>query len=309
MTEDTRKTQFDSTGVAAMVGFTMLMAFNQVLVKFVNTGLQPVFQAGLRSALAALVMTIFVYAMGKRYTIKRAYILPGLFIGFLFGAEFLFLFIALDLTTVSRTTLLFYTMPLWMAVLAHLFIPGERLTPIRWAGIIVAIAGVVLVLSERLFAESAEGNLGWLGDLLCLTGAAFWALLALTIRLTSFGEASNETQLSFQLVISAVILIPASVILAIIAPDSALFGPLIRDFTPLIGGIVVFQVVVVVCFGFTAWLWIVRHYPATQMASFIFLTPVFGAAFGVPLLGEPLTFRLVAALALVSIGIVLINRK
>lgn len=309
MTDNTRKTQFDSTGVAAMVGFTMLMAFNQVLVKFVNTGLQPVFQAGLRSALAALVMTIFVYAMGKRYTIKRAYILPGLFIGFLFGAEFLFLFIALDLSTVSRTTLLFYTMPLWMAVLAHLFIPGERLTPVRWVGIAVAIAGVVLVLSERLFSEKAGGNLGWLGDVLCLLGAAFWALLALTIRLTPFGQASNETQLSFQLVISAIILIPASVMLAIIAPDSAVFGPLIRDFTPLIGGVVVFQVVVVVCFGFSAWLWIVRHYPATQMASFIFLTPVFGAAFGVLLLGEPLTFRLVAALVMVSIGIVLINRK
>lgn len=309
MSEDSRKTQFDTTGVAAMVGFTMLMAFNQVLVKFVNTGLQPVFQAGLRSALAALVMTAFVYAMGRRYTIKRAFILPGLFVGFLFGAEFLFLFIALDLTTVSRTTLLFYTMPLWMAVLAHLFIPGERLNPIRWSGIAIALAGVVLVLSERLFAETADGNLGWLGDLLCLTGAAFWALLALVIRLTPFGQASNETQLSFQLVVSAIILIPASIILAAFAPESPVFGPLIRDFTPLIGGVLAFQVVVVVCFGFTAWLWIVRHYPATQMASFIFLTPVFGAAFGVLLLGEPLTVQLIVALVMVSIGIVLINRK
>lgn len=309
MTENNRKTQFDPTGVAAMVGFTLLMAFNQVLVKFVNTGLQPVFQAGLRSALAALVMTAFVYAMGRRFTLKWAFFLPGLFVGFLFAAEFLFLFVALDLTTVSRTTLLFYTMPLWMAVLAHLFIPGERLSPIRWAGIVIAIAGVVLVLSESLFSEKAEGNLGWLGDLLCLTGAAFWALLALIIRITPFGQASNETQLSYQLVVSAIILIPASIILSVIAPESAIFGPLVRDFTPLIGGVVVFQVVVVVCFGFTAWLWIVRNYPATQMASFIFLTPVFGAAFGVLLLGEPLTFRLVTSLVLVSIGIVLINRK
>lgn len=308
MTDDNRKTHFDATGVAAMVGFTLLMAFNQVLIKFVNTGLQPVFQAGLRSALAALVMTVFVYAMGQRYTIKRAYILPGLFVGVLFGLEFLFLFIALDLTTVSRTTLLFYTMPLWMAVLAHLFIPGERLSLVRWGGIIIALAGVVLVLSERLFTERTEGNLGWLGDLLCLIGAAAWALLALVIRLTPFGQASNETQLSFQLVVSALILIPASIILALVAPDSPALGPLVRDFTPLIGGVVVFQVVVVVCFGFSAWLWIVRHYPATQMASFIFLTPVFGAAFGVLLLGEPLTVQLVVALVMVSIGIVLINR-
>ena len=309
MTEDNRKTHFDATGVAAMVGFTLLMAFNQVLVKFVNTGVQPVFQAGLRSALAALVMTAFVYAMGRRYTIKRAFILPGLFVGFLFGAEFLFLFIALDLTSVSRTTLLFYTMPLWMAVLAHLFIPGERLNLIRWAGIVVALAGVVLVLSERLFTETTDGNLGWLGDLLCLTGAAFWALLALVIRRTPFGQASNETQLSFQLVVSAIILIPASMILAAVAPESPIFGPLIRDFTPVIAGVLVFQVVIVVCFGFTAWLWIVRHYPATQMASFIFLTPVFGAAFGVLLLGEPLTIRLVVSLMMVSAGIVLINRN
>ena len=123
-------------------------------------------------------------------------------------------------------------------------------------------------------------------------------MLALTIRLTPFGKASNETQLSFQLFVSALILIPASFFL----------GPLIRDFTPLMGGIVAFQVLVVVCFGFTAWLWIVRHYPATQMASFIFLTPVFGAVFGVFLLGEPLTVQLVSALALVSLGIFLINR-
>ena len=62
---------------------------------------------------------------GRRFNLRRAFILPGLFIGFLFAIEFLFLYIALDLTTVSRTTLLFYTMPIWMAVMAHFFIPGR----------------------------------------------------------------------------------------------------------------------------------------------------------------------------------------
>ena len=281
-----------------MVGFTVLMAFNQVLVQFVNDGLQPTFQAGLRSALAFVALTLFVYGRGKRYTLFRAMILPGLFIGFLFALEFLFLFVALDLTTVSRTTLLFYTMPIWMAVLAHLFIPGESLNPIRGLGLLVAVAGVAIVLGERLFTEAPAGDLGWLGDLLCLVGAFAWALLALTIRLTPFGQASNETQLAFQVGVSAVLLTAASFFM----------GPLIRDFTPVMTGIIAFQVLVVVCFGFSAWIWIVRHYPATQMASFIFLTPVFGAVFGILLLGEPLTLQLVSALALVSLGIFLINR-
>ena len=297
MTEQ-RKTTFDAIGIGAMVGFTLLMAINQVSIKFVNDGLQPVFQAGLRSFFAAILITGFVLITGRRFNLRRAFILPGVFIGFLFAIEFLFLYIALDLTTVSRTTLLFYTMPIWMAVLAHLFIPGESLNAIKVAGLLVAIAGVAIVLGERLFTEAPAGDLGWLGDLLCLVGAFAWALLALTIRVTPFGQASNETQLAFQVGASAVLLIAASFFM----------GPLIRDFTPVMTGIIAFQVLVVVCFGFSAWIWIVRHYPATQMASFIFLTPVFGAIFGIVLLGEPLTLQLVSALALVSLGIFLINR-
>ena len=294
-----RKTKFDAVGIGAMVGFTLLMAINQVAIKFVNDGLQPVFQAGLRSFFAAILITGFVLLTGRRFNLRRAFILPGLFIGFLFAIEFLFLYIALDLTTVSRTTLLFYTMPIWMAVMAHFFIPGESLSPVRWLGLAVAVAGVAIVLGERLFTETADTGLGWLGDLLCLLGAIGWALLALMIRITPFGEANNQTQLVFQLAVSAMILLPASL----------LFGPLVRDFVLIMGGVVAFQVIVVVCFGFTAWLWIVRHYPATQMASFIFLTPVFGAGLGVFVLGEALTWRLISALVCVSIGIVLINRK
>jgi drug/metabolite transporter (DMT)-like permease len=51
-----------------------------------------------------------------------------------------------------------------------------------------------------------------------------------------------------------------------------------------------------------------RHYPATRLASFTLLTPVFGLLMGAALLGEPVTPRLVVALAAVAGGIVLVNR-
>lgn len=59
---------------------------------------------------------------------------------------------------------------------------------------------------------------------------------------------------------------------------------------------------------------LLRHYPATQMSSFVFLTPVFALLFGVGLLGEPLALQLVlvlalAALAGVAVGIVLVSRR
>ena len=70
-----------------------------------------------------------------------------------------------------------------------------------------------------------------------------------------------------------------------------------------------FQVVVVTAFSYLVWFWLIRSYPATKLASFTLLTPVFGLLMGALLLGEPVTTRLVIALAAVAVGIVLVNRK
>ena len=51
------------------------------------------------------------------------------------------------------------------------------------------------------------------------------------------------------------------------------------------------------------------RYPATQLSTFAFLTPVFALIFGTLWLGEPLTPSLLVALAGVALGIVLVNRK
>jgi drug/metabolite transporter (DMT)-like permease len=56
-------------------------------------------------------------------------------------------------------------------------------------------------------------------------------------------------------------------------------------------------------------MWMLRHYPATQLSSFTFLAPLFALLLGVVLLGEHLTVQLVIALAAVAAGIVLVNRK
>ena len=61
--------------------------------------------------------------------------------------------------------------------------------------------------------------------------------------------------------------------------------------------------------SYLTWMWLLRHYPATQMSSFTFLAPVFALLFGVVLLNEPLTIQLMLALCGVAAGIVLVNRR
>jgi drug/metabolite transporter (DMT)-like permease len=59
---------------------------------------------------------------------------------------------------------------------------------------------------------------------------------------------------------------------------------------------------------YLAWFWLVRNYPASRLASFTFLTPLFGVLAGGALLNEPITNMLLISLVLVSTGIYLVNR-
>lgn len=291
-----KKDRIDAFGATVLVGQTMLLGLNQVLIKLVNVGLAPVFQAGLRSFCAAFPVLIYALITRKRLSITDGSLVPGIVCGVFFGTEFLLLFQALEYTTVARATVFFYTMPFWLALAAHFLIPGERLTLVRIAGLLLAFAGVAWAM---LGSKSAAHEYAFYGDIACLVAATFWAGIALLTRTTRFRNAEPTMQLLYQLSISSVILLPA-------AP---LFGDLVRDFTPMIAAIFTFQVLAVVGVGFMVWFWVLSVYPASDMASFGFLTPLFGVTFGWLILGEEVSAALLGALALVSIGIVLINRK
>lgn len=291
-----RKSRIDTFGASSLILFSALLGLNQVLVKIVNSGMQPVFQAGMRSLCALPLLVIFALVMKRRLSISDGSLVPGLFAGALFAAEFILLFLALDYTSVARASIFFYTMPFWVALGAHFLIPGDRLTPQKLLGLALAIVGVVVALSQN---SAPASDYALIGDLICLIGATLWAGIALTVRTTNLQKSSPEMQLIYQVTVSAPLIL-------IVAP---LFGPLIRDLQASHLAIFAFQVVVVVSFGFSFWFWLLSKYPASDMASFGFLAPVFGVAFGWLILNEPVGMRLLAALVLVGIGIVLVNRK
>jgi len=56
------------------------------------------------------------------------------------------------------------------------------------------------------------------------------------------------------------------------------------------------------------WFAVKARYSANRLSVFTFLTPLFGVAAGHLVLGEPLTPAFAAAVALVAVGLVLVNR-
>ncbi|MGD8273781.1 MAG: DMT family transporter, partial [Desulfobacterales bacterium] len=83
----------------------------------------------------------------------------------------------------------------------------------------------------------------------------------------------------------------------------------IRYLDGLIWVSLAYQGILVAFVSYLVWFFLVHSYPVSQLSAFTFLTPVFATLAGVLLLGEPLTLRLISSLALVSIGIYIVNRR
>lgn len=290
-----RKSKIDATGAIVLIIFMAVLGLNQVGIKIVNDGIAPIFQAGLRSLAAGILIFLYCIWRGSKIDIRKAVLLPGIAIGICFAIEFALLFKAIEYTTVARTSVLFYTMPFWVAIGAHYLIPDERLTKIRVLGLVLASIGTAIAL---LGGQGSSGEASLVGDIIALLAATMWAAIALITRTTQFSSIKPEAQLFYQLAISAVILLPFSML-----------GETFTNPTPLHFMIFAAQVVFVVCIGFVAWFWVLSVYPASDMASFSFLAPLFGVLFGRLILNEELTWNILIALLLVGIGIVLVNQK
>ena len=294
-----RKTHLDTLAVASLVLCCFLWGLNQVAVKAALPQVPPLWQAALRSLGAALLVFGWSRWRGIELFARDHTLRGGLLAGGLFAVEFGCIFVGLQFTTASRMAVFIYLSPFVVALGMPFIARSERLSALQVAGLLIAFTGVAWAFAEG-FTRPAAGALQWLGDALGVAAAVLWGATTLTIRASPLGAASAEKTLLYQLAISGLAL----------AGAAALAGqPWAPVLSPLTWASLAFQMVVVSFASYLLWFWLVRHYPATRLASFTLLTPVFGLLLGALLLAEPITARLVTALVAVAAGIVLVNRR
>lgn len=284
----------DAAAVALLLLLTFSWGLNGVAGKIANTGYNPIFLTVARSAIAAVLVFAWCRLRGIALFERDGTLWPGILAGLLFGAEFALIFIGLDYTSVARSALMVNTMPFWVLLGAH-FLLGERMSLVKLGGLVMAFVGVVVVFSDEL---SLLGPEAIKGDLMSLCAGLFWAATTIVIKASKLSRASAEKMLLYQLVVSAIVILP-------LIP---LAGPVIRDVSSLATGALLFQAVYVVAFTYILWFWMMRRYPAAGLSSFAFLTPVFGVLLGGLLLDEPLTAKLFLALGLIAAGLIIVNR-
>lgn len=293
-----RKAHLDARAVLLLVGCCALWGVNQVAAKIALADLPPLLQAALRSLGAALLLALWARWRGLAVWRNEGTLRSGLAAGALFAVEFACLFVGLQYTTASRMVVFLYLSPFVVALGMPLVARSERLDTMQTLGLVVAFAGVVWAFAEG-FVAPAAGPRQWLGDALGIAAGVLWGLTTLVLRGGRLANALPEKALLYQLGVSAV---------ALAAASAAAGEPLPQHVSAAAWLALAFQTVVVTFASYLVWFWLIRHYPATRVAAFTLLTPLFGLLAGVALLGEPLTLRLLLATVAVSCGIALVNR-
>jgi len=294
-----RKDHIDRVGALVVVACCLFWGFQQILIKSIVGEVPPLWQASIRFALATLLLVGWCVLRGVPLFARDGTLRGGLLAGLLFAGEFSCIYLGLQDTSASRLTVFLYCSPFVVALLLPRLVPTERLRGVQWAGLVIAFAAVALAFSEGFWGQPALPR-QLRGDALALMGGVLWGLTTLVIRSSRLATASAEKTLFYQVAVTAAV-----------APclSLALGETWSLSYSALAWGSIALQAVVGAFASFLVWMGLLRVYPATQLSSFTFLTPVFALVFGVMLLNEPLTVQLVLALAGVAAGIVLVNRK
>lgn len=296
----------DSFAILTMIALCAIWGFQQVAIKSTNAALPPIFQAGLRSAMAAILVWGWARARGTPLFRDDGTLGAGLLAGVLFASEFVCIFLGLTLTSASRMAVFLYTAPCFTALGLHWFVDGERMRRTQWAGIVVAFAGMALAFADgftRAHAATASAShgstlAGVTGDALGVLGGIAWAATTVVVRGSRLAQTSASKTLFYQLAVSAVVLLALAVGLGQAKVETVTTIAIIS---------LAYQAVVVAFVSYLIWFWLLTRYIVSRLSVFSFLTPLFGVTFGVLLLGESFSVRFLLAALMVLTGIALVN--
>lgn len=282
-----------------MVVLCLIWGLAQIILKMAAADISPLMQIALRSGVAAVLVVFLMFIRRERLSIEDGTWRPGLLVAGLFALEFFLIGEGLRYTSASHMTVLLYTAPIFAALGLHLLMPSERLSRAQWFGIGLAFTGVAIafLLRPNYIEQNISATDLLYGDLLSIGAGIAWAATTVAVRCSRLAQVSAAQTLLYQLA-GAFFLLTAA---AFLLEQTTI------EFTALTWGSLIFQSLVVCFASYLAWFWLLKHYSASQLGVFSFLTPIFGVALGVSLLGEQLEISFIIGAAFVIVGLILVS--
>lgn len=191
------------------------------------------------------------------------------------------------------SAVLFSTMPLFVAVLAHFLLAGERLRPRGIIGTLFGFAGVAVIYSEDF--ALLGGRQAALASALMLVSPA--ASAAASVIVKRWGREVHPVSLAA---------VPMGIASVVMGATAAIFErgrPVVFD-APSVSALLYLAICgSAVTFG--VYYWLLSRHSATRLSLISYAMPVVAVIVGVLFMKEPLTARTVIGSLMVLGGVVL----
>jgi len=255
----------------------------------------PFLSAGLRFVIASVVLFLIAKVQKARFpkdpsTCFRICVTAI----FMYVATYILVYWGAQYISSGLASVLFSTHPFFVALFAHSILSAERFTLAKGMGLLLGVAGVLVIFSERL----------GLGPDLVL-----WGMVALVASAATSGYASvlvkrYLTELSPIVLTSMQMALAALIILSL--------GFLTEDmramrFTPSSVGSLLYLSLVGSALAFSLYYWLLKRMEATRLSLMAFVTPVVALFLGWATYGETINVGTILGTALVFVGIYIVS--
>jgi drug/metabolite transporter (DMT)-like permease len=278
----------------AYLAICVIWGSTYLAIKVGLVSFEPYFYAGVRYVLATLLMIPIARWQGATFAGPVRRWLPAAVVGVVFvGVCNGIVFWSETRLDSAFTALLITTSPLWTGVLSPPFGSERRLGGAGWLGVVVGFAGATLLL-----APSASPAFDWAATIAVEVSVVLWVLASLFVRRIrrDFHPLALTT---VQMGAGAVVLL----VVAVVRGDY-LVGPIVPEAVAALLFLVVFGS----CVAFSAYFYLLRHWEASRVASSTYINPVVAMLLGWLVLGEVITGRMIAATAVILLGVALVLR-
>lgn len=190
------------------------------------------------------------------------------------------------------------TTPLWGVITAHFLTSDEKATPARILGVLIGMAGIVVMVGPEAM-KGLSNNL--LAQIACIVSTIFYSFAAIYGRrlsqteLTPMAVATGQTMMAALMMVPVVVLIDQPWTMAAPRLDSTLAGLTLALFSTAL--------------AYTLYFRLIDRSGASNAQLVAFLMPILAVILGIAFLGESLSGGQIAGAALIAVGLAILDGR